>query len=87
MVAPAFCTAWAVAINCDSLSTEHGPAMTWNFFPPMGLLRTETTELLLLPLAADKLVAFLHRHDPLDLRPGSEGFQRLRACVRRRWRR
>ena len=38
-------TAWAVASSWNSFSTEHGPAMTWNFLPPMGFLRTETTEL------------------------------------------
>src|SRR5438477_2216806 len=39
-VAPASLTAFAVAISCFSLSTEHGPAITWNFRPPITLPRT-----------------------------------------------
>jgi hypothetical protein len=34
-VAPASATASAVFINCCSLSTEHGPAITTSFFPPI----------------------------------------------------
>ena len=42
-------TAWAVVMSCSSLSTEQGPAMTWNFFPPIGTPRASTTELPLCP--------------------------------------
>src|SRR5207244_4805756 len=34
-VAPAAFTASAVFINCVSPSTEHGPAITCSFFPPI----------------------------------------------------
>ena len=66
MVAPAAFTASAVVSNCFSLSTEHGPAMTWNFFPPMHVLADFDGGVRRVRLAADELVALLHRHDALD---------------------
>ncbi len=51
--------------------------MTWNFFPPMRLFAHGQDGIALLRLAADQFVTFLHRHDPFDLRPGSQRFQGL----------
>ena len=53
------------------------PRHDLEFLPADGNVADRNDGIVLLPFAADQFVTFLHRHDLLDLGPGSEGFQRL----------